>query len=169
MDEIGSLLEVLRLARAEGALEGEGLLAFAEGLRERAEVVIAERLAGAEAQVRRLEDENAWRRETIAGHERAIRGLEQEIAWRRETIRELEQENAWRRETIAAQEADLRGLRAQRDAAADAHDRLLAHHRDVIGRVAAELAAVAALPIYSLRSARRRLVSLALAIRGEIE
>ncbi len=42
MDEIGSLLEVLRLARAEGALEGDRLEAFARGLRERAGLVIEE-------------------------------------------------------------------------------------------------------------------------------
>jgi hypothetical protein len=160
MDEMDSLLEVLRLARAEGALEGEGLLAFARGLRERAELVIQARLGRAEEQVRRLEEEDAWRRETIAGHEETIRQLEQENTWRRETIagheetiRQLEQENAWRRESG--------------DGASQAHDKLLAHHRDVLGRVARELAAVAALPLYSLPSARRRLAALAAAISGE--
>src|SRR5512141_908035 len=139
MHDIGSLIEVLRLAQAEGALEGEGLEAFAKGLRERAELVIEERLGRAEEQVRRLEAE---------------------VAWRQQTIRQLEQENAWRRETNEALAAELTALRAARDAAVGAHDRLLSHHRDVLGRVAAELAAIAALPLYSLRSVRRRVTSL---------
>jgi hypothetical protein len=168
MQDIDALIEVLRLAHAEGALEGEGLEALASGLRERADLVIEERVARAEAHVRRLEPEVAWRRETNET-------LERENAWRRETmagheetIRQLERENAWRREANAALERVVASLRAEGAASAEAHDRLLSHHRDVLGRVAAELAAVAALPFYSLRSARRRLVSLAATIRGEI-
>ncbi len=147
MQDIDALLEVLRLARAEGALEGEGLEAFARGLRERADLVIEERVTRAEAQVRRLE---------------------QEVTWRRETNEALERENAWRREANEALERVVAGLRAEFATSAEAHDRLLSHHRDVLGRVAAELAAVAALPFYSLRSARRRLVSLAATIRGQV-
>jgi chromosome segregation ATPase len=188
MQDEDVVLEVLRLARAEGALEGDGLEAFAKGLRERADLVIEERVSRAEAQVERLERELAWRRETNAGLEETIRELERELGWRRETnarleetTRELERENAWRRETNEklerenvwrratneALESDVAGLRAEREASAEAHDRLLSHHRDSLSRVAAELAAVAALPLYSLRSGRRRLVSLAAAIRGE--
>ncbi len=168
MQDIDALLEVLRLARAEGALEGEGLEAFARGLRERADLVIEERVARAEAQVRRLEQEVTWRRETNEA-------LERETAWRREanegleqTNAALERENTWRQETNEALERVVASLRAEVATSAEAHDRLLSHHRDVLGRVAAELAAVAALPFYSLRSARRRLVSLAATIRGEI-
>jgi hypothetical protein len=45
--------------------------------------------------------------------------------------------------------------------ASAAHEALLAHHRDVVERVAAEITAVAALSPLSLRQARRRLKSLA--------
>ena len=154
MHEIGSLLEVLRLARAEGALEGDRLEAFAEGLRARAELVIEERVGRSESELRRLEGEVAWRRETIAGQE--------------ETIRQLAQENAWRQETTATLQAELGALRAERDSSAQAHDHLLAHHRDVLGRAAAELTAVADLSFLSWRKARRRLAALATALRGEI-
>jgi uncharacterized protein (DUF3084 family) len=160
MQDIDAVLEVLRLARAEGALEGDGLEAFARGLRERADLVIEERVTRAEAQVRRLEQEVTWRRETNEGLEQTNAALERETAWRRETNQGLEQTNAALERVVAS-------LRAEVATSAEAHDRLLSHHRDVLGRVAAELSAVAVLPFYSLRSARRRLVSLAAAIRGE--
>jgi hypothetical protein len=61
----GDLLEeVLQLARREGALEGEALEAFLTALRERAELIVAQRL-----------EENAWRRESMAGLEAELRAV----------------------------------------------------------------------------------------------
>ncbi len=120
------LKEVLRLARAEGALEGEGLEAFAAALAERADLILAER-------VRALEAENAWRRESMAGLE----------------------------ESLAA--AQAQGLEASQ-----AHDRLLAHHRDVLGRTVAELEALVRLPAHQWLERRRRLRDLAESLEGEL-
>lgn len=63
-------LEVLRLARAEGALEGDGLASFARALAERAELVLAERAARTERELR----------EVIADLERQASGLREEHA-----------------------------------------------------------------------------------------
>ncbi len=58
------LADVLELARREGALEGEALLAFLTALRERAELIVAQRL-----------EENEWRRESMAGLEAELRAV----------------------------------------------------------------------------------------------
>jgi hypothetical protein len=58
------LADVLRLAQREGALEGDALEAFLTALRERAEIIVAERL-----------EENAWRRESMAGLEAELRAV----------------------------------------------------------------------------------------------
>ena len=64
MGQVDLLTEVLRLAQQEGALEGEALEAFLTALRERAELIVEERLA-----------ENAWRRESMAGLETELRAV----------------------------------------------------------------------------------------------
>ena len=58
------LADVLDLARREGALEGESLEAFLAALRERAELIVAQRL-----------EENEWRRESMAGLEAELRAV----------------------------------------------------------------------------------------------
>lgn len=58
------LADVLELARREGALEGEALEAFLTALRERAELIVAQRL-----------EENEWRRESMAGLEAELRAV----------------------------------------------------------------------------------------------
>jgi len=182
------LLDVLELARKEKALEGEGLRAFAQALGERARLVLEERVGRLEERVRMLEREAAWRREAMAGLEASVGSLERENAWRREAVAALERENAWRRETNAALEASGRsleqenawrresgavlearaeGLRAEREQSDQAHARLLAHHREVLERVAAELSAVGSMPLLRARQARRRLLALAALLRPE--
>jgi hypothetical protein len=64
MEEGDLLADVLRLAQREGALEGEALEAFLTALRERAELIVAQRL-----------EENAWRRESMAGLEAELRAV----------------------------------------------------------------------------------------------
>jgi hypothetical protein len=113
--------DILRLAGQEGALQGHALRAFADALRARAALVIAERVAEAEAQaqtlerenawrretVARLEEENAWRRQSLAELEQSRHALEREAGWRRETAAELEKEVSWRRETAAGLEKEV--------------------------------------------------------------
>jgi hypothetical protein len=108
------LRDVLDLASREGALQGEGLAAFAEALRERARLVLAERA-----------------------------------------------------ERLRALEAEAERLADELGKASDAHGALLAHHRDLVERVAAELLSVAALSPLRTREARRRLRALAGLLRAD--
>ena len=134
------LRDVLELASREGALQGEGLEAFAEALRERARLVLAERVSALEERVRALEAETAWRRESMAS-------LEAEVSWRRESMEALEE--------------SVRGLGEELRRAQGAHAALLTHQRELVERVAAELLSVAALSPLRIREARRRLRDLA--------
>lgn len=170
------LLDVLRLARDEGALEGEGLTAFSRALEERARLILGERLLA-------VEEENAWRREAMAGLEASVRSLEKENAWRgqamtglEENVRSLTGESAWRREAMAsleqsvrALEAEIEGLRAEHRESSQAHDRLLTHHRDVLGRIVAELMATSAVRFPGLRGVRQKLAALADLLRRETQ
>ena len=104
-DGVDVVIEMLRVARREGALEGEALEAFAKALRERADVVLGEQ----------------------------------------------------------------RGLGAELETAKRAHESLLAHHRDVLLRVSAELMSIAELSWPRLLwQARRRLTALAVLMRKEL-
>jgi hypothetical protein len=175
------LSEVLDLASREGALEGEALAAFLEALRERARLVLAERFERQEARLRELEAESAWRREAMATLEAGLRSLEGETAWRREAmatleagLRSLKAEAAWRRESMASLEENVRALGQQaerlsddRRRASEAHGALLAHHRELVERVAAELVSIAALSPLRARQARRRLRTLAGLLRTD--
>src|SRR6185436_865018 len=73
------LADVLALARQEGALEGERLEVFVSALRERAALILDERLGA-------LKTETAWRREAMAGLEQRAQSLEKENAWRRDAM-----------------------------------------------------------------------------------
>ncbi len=124
------LRDVLDVASREGALQGEGLTAFVDALRERASLVLAERVERNEERLRTLEAEAAWRRESMA--------------------------SLGRRETGAGESLADELRRAQ-----DAHGALLAHHRELVERVAVELDSIAALSPLRARQARRRLRALA--------
>jgi hypothetical protein len=119
------LADVLDLARREGALQGEALVAFADALRERARLVLAERVKPLEDRVRQLEAEAA--------------SLRKETDWRRESAEQ----------------------------ASDAHGALLAHHRELVERVATELVSIASLSPLRARQARRRLRALAALLRAD--
>ena len=174
MAQADLLRDVLELARKEKALEGDALVAFATALRDRARLVLAERIQA-------VDTENAWRREAMDGLEERVRGLEGEKAWAREAIATLEQragglaaENAWRREAMTGLEERVRGLEAELQTLAGdharatrAHAELMAHHGSVVRQVIAEALAVAALPWVHVRQARRRLTSLAELLRPE--
>ena len=104
-DRVDAVVEMLRVARREGALEGEALEAFAKALRERADIVLGEQ----------------------------------------------------------------RGLGAELETAKRAHESLLAHHRDVLVRISAEMTDIAGLSWPRLLwQARRRLTALAALMRKEL-
>jgi chromosome segregation ATPase len=171
----GDLLrDVLELAGREKTLEGDGLEAFVGALRERAGLILEERVHRLEERVRVLERENSWRGETMAGLEESVRALDTENGWHRETVaglqesvRALEDHGAWQRETVAGLETQVEMLAAERQKATGAHEHLLAHHRDVVRQVVGELAAVSSLSLLRVREARRRLAALAERLRPE--
>lgn len=150
------LSDVVELARREGALEGEGLLAFVDALRARARLLLGER----EQRLRAVEAESAWRQEAMATLEASVRALESEAAWRREAMQGLEQ-------SVRALGDQAALLAEGSKRAAQAHGALLDHHRQLVERVAAELAAVAALSPLRVREARHRLLALAEQLRGD--
>jgi len=175
------LHDLLDLARREDLLEGENLEAFVRALRERASLILDER-------VRTAEVDNAWRKEAMDGLQERVRGLEAENTWRRETVAALEnavqhlgeekaaQEEALRRlvEDKAAQEEVLQRLveekasiEGERQNATHAHDTLLVHHRDVLRQVIREVLAVSSLSVVQTRQVRRRLLALAELLRAE--
>ena len=181
MTKADLLHDLLDLARREDLLEGENLEAFVRALRERASLILDER-------VRTAEVDNAWRKEAMDGLQERVRGLEAENTWRRETVAALEdavqhlgeekvaQEEALRRlvEDKAAQEEVLQRLveekasiEGERQNATHAHDTLLAHHRDVLRQVIREVLAVSSLSVVQTRQARRRLLALAELLRAE--
>lgn len=182
------LSEVLKLARREGALEGEDLQAFVKGLRERAERIIAERLERGETKLRVLGTENEWQKGAMATLAASVRALEGEKAWLRETLGSLEGEKAWLRETIGNLEGEAARLKEavgnldaeatrrrgameeageeQRKASA-AHELLLAHHLDLMARLAGQLGDVASLSPLRAQEVRRRLRSLADLLRAD--
>jgi hypothetical protein len=161
------LSEVLELASREGALQGEGLAAFLDALRERARLVLAERVERQEARLRELEAglrsleaEAAWRRDAMGTLEAGLRSLEAEAAWRRESMASLE-------ESVRALGQEAERLSDERRRASEAHGALLAHHRELVERVAAELVSIASLSPLRARQARRRLRDLAGLLRTD--
>ena len=175
------LREVLEAARAEGALEGERLVEFARALQERAGLILAGR-------VDELERERAWRSEAMAGlaarvqglkdenavlEQRAL-GLARENAWRRESAEGLERraeglerELSWRVETLTGLERSVNDLRAGLAKTEQAYGELLAHHHELLGRLAGDLEQGAQLPVLRLRELRARLLGLAEALRRD--
>lgn len=166
------LQRLLTLAEAEGLLSG-GLERLLRGLRERAALILAERIVPLEEKAAALERENPWLRETIANLERRAQALENA---KRETTVAFERETAWLRETIAALEqldgaraAEIERVRADRNAASTAHDRLLEHHRHVLRDAIDALAEVDSWLPWRARRAKRRVVALLELLRRELQ
>lgn len=141
MTETDILDRLLRLADVEGALTGDGLAAFAEGLRERARLVLHERVQPLEERIQALEA--------------AVAALEKETAWRSEAMAALAAE-------IGGLKAEAAALGGERDRASSAHTDLLAHHRDVMSRAVECFAAAARLPVWKFRECRALLNEAAL-------
>ena len=175
------LREVLEAARAEGALDGERLVEFARALQERAELILAGR-------VDELDRELSWRREAMSSLtarvqelkdenavlEQRAKGLARENAWRRESAeglerraQGLERELSWRVETLAGLERSVSELQAGLAKTEQAYEKLLAHHHELLGRLAGDLEQAARLPVLRLRELRARLLGLAGALRRD--
>jgi chromosome segregation ATPase len=138
-----ALDRLLQLAHEEGALGPKGLSPFARALRERAEMVLAERVATAERRAG----------QATAAHDRLAEFHAREVAERRS---ELEALRAEREAAVTAHDravehhareaAGLRSeseaLRAEREAAVGAHDRAVAHHAREMAELRSELEAL---------------------------
>lgn len=166
---------ILQLAFEEGALTREKLPEFARALRERAERVLEERVAGVEERAANLEREIAWRKEGLQSLEAAIGSLEAEVSWRRNAIQALEsqiahlqRENAWRKDNEQALRAEAEGLRSLRDEAGVAHDRLLEHHRTLLRDLAAQLQDLGQSRLRDLVRLRRQVREIAARLSGGI-
>jgi chromosome segregation ATPase len=164
---VGDLLDaVLDLAAREGALDEEGRRAFARGFRDRARLVLEERLAPVLERAAALEKETAWRAETVAALEAERAALREDLAKAATAHDRLLAQDLERREHVAAVEAERASLEAEWRRATEAHARLLDHHRAVLADVASILeAAAAALPPGELRG---RVEELGGALRREM-
>lgn len=176
------LTEVLKLARRQGALEGEDLEAFVTGLRARAERVVAERLGRSETELGVLRNENQWRKDAMAAFAESVRSLEAENAWLRDTIGNLEaerqeatvvreslvaQHEAERQQAAVAHEALFAQQEAERRKASVSHEALLAHHQELMARFADQLGDIASLSPLRAGEIRRRLRALAALLRAD--
>jgi len=132
--EKDSLERIVELARKEGALEGRKLRGFVEALRDRARLILEERVEPLTKRADAFEKEARWRAEIQRGLETRIAALEAE----------------WR-------------------TASAAHDRLLAHHRSLVSRVAESLELMTTWLPWSYRRARARMSDLAAALRKELQ
>ena len=132
--EVGAVSEdlleaLLRAALAEGALDAASLPRFAEALRARAALVLAERVLPIEERAAAFETESAWRAEVMASFDA------EKKAWQEET-RTWQEAHARLAADREAQVAEVRrapagARRARRAAAALAEEReaLLEHQR----------------------------------------
>jgi regulator of replication initiation timing len=159
------LKEILRAALAEAA-SPEGLDRFVDAFRERARMVLADRVVGVEERMRVLEEELGWRQESLLALERELRSALDENGRLRQEAEGL------RREWRAASEAhdrlkqEAEALLSDTRASAQAHDRLLAHHRALVAGLADGLENIAAgMPA---GEPRERLRAQAAALRREL-
>jgi chromosome segregation ATPase len=134
------LLErILRLADGEGALAAASLGELARGLRERAALILAERVRPLEERLASLERENAWRADTIEALRSEGERLQREWDAAREAHEAATGETAmlrieWNKslEEAARLKEEIEALRREAAAAQTAHDRLLDHHRQLL-------------------------------------
>lgn len=104
------LLEaILRMALAEGALDASTLPRFAQALRDRAALILAERLQPVEERADAFETETAWRAGVMAGLE------EEKRAWQEET-KAWQDAHARLAADREAQVAEVLGLQQEREA-----------------------------------------------------
>ena len=153
---------VLRTALSEGALGPDRVESFAAGLRERARLILDERLRPVEERAAAFERESRWKQEVIAG-------LEEEAAWKTRAIAELEEDGRRLRAEAVALKAEMDALRRAGETAGAAHDRLLGHHRGVLRDLVAALDGLEDGLPWKYRLVRQRLRDMAASLRREVE
>jgi chromosome segregation ATPase len=191
-----TLDRIVDLARQEGALTPAKLRRFLGALRDRARLVLEERVEplakraeafekeshwraeiqrGLEESVASLQGELEWRAGIQSGLEGSVASLQDELRWRQAAMEGLEAEIAWRAEEVEARRhevgrllAQIEGLGEEWRTATATHDRLLAHHRSVVARMAATLETVTTWLPWSYKRARARIADLAAALRKEL-
>jgi chromosome segregation ATPase len=189
------LEEILSAALHEKAIAPDGIADFAAGLRDRARLILEERLRPLKDRVDTLEKENAWRASAIvsltdenarvvdenlrvkdenARVQDEIVRLKAENARAKEAharildeVRQLKEESRAVQDECRRLKGEMEGLRAEWRTASVAHDRLLEHHRGLMRGAAEALAAVAELPVWRRGEARARLADLAAALRRD--
>jgi hypothetical protein len=98
---------------------------------------------------------------------RAARILAERVQPIEERAAAFEKESAWRAGIIASLEAEKEALRREGRTTAEAHDRLLAHHRATLRRLAEALEPLPAALPWSYRLVRARLLELLESLRKE--
>ena len=169
------LTEALQAALAASQFEQSTLLAAS--VEERAWRVEIEAALRAELSTLR-EDKGRADRELLDSRqqeERTQRALLAEREWRQSEVRAIHEEAQWRAESqrslereVAALRDEIASLRREWEAAAGAHDRLFAHHRDVLRQLAESLEGVQGLRPWHVRQARARLAQTVAALRSAL-
>lgn len=186
------LEEILSAALREGAMAAESIPAFAAGLKDRARVILDERLRPVQDRVATLEKENAWRASVILGlteenqrvrdeidplldENRRLKDENQRVKDENARVRQehanlLDERERLRDESRRLQDEgrrlqdEMEGVRAEWRTASEAHDRLLGHHRSVVRSAAESVLEVSALSVWRRSQARARLIDLAAAL-----
>jgi len=189
------LEEILSAALHEKAIAPDGIADFAAGLRDRARLILEERLRPLKDRVDTLEKENAWRASAILSlTDENARVVDENLQVKDENARvkdekervkdenrRVKDENARVRKEHAGLMEEVRQLkdecrrlkeemeavRAEWRTASAAHDRLLQHHRGLIRGAAESLEAVADLPVWKRGQARARLAEMAATLRRD--
>jgi hypothetical protein len=163
---------LLRTALEEpGTLDARTRREFAEALRARAALILAERIQTLEERAAAFEKEAAWRAEEAAGLEKELLALRR--LYEKEKADLLAEKEHWTRESerrqanIETLERERLALADEKRVATDAHDRLLAHHRATLLRLAEALEPLPAALPWSFRRVRAKLAELVAALRRE--
>lgn len=182
------LEEILSAALHEKAIAPDSVADFAAGLRDRARLILEERLRPLQDRVDTLEKENAWRAASIESltdenarvldENRRVKDENERVKDENARVREeharlMDEARRLKDESRALQDEcrrlkeEMEGVRAEWRTSVAAHDRLLAHHRSVVRGAADSLLDASALPFWKRGQARARLADLAAALRRD--
>jgi chromosome segregation ATPase len=189
------LEEILSSALHEKAIAPDGIADFAAGLRDRARLILEDRLRPLQDRIETLEKENAWRAASVESltdenarvreeHARLVdeterlkdesrRVQDENARVRKEHARLMDEVGRLKDESRALQDEcrrlkeEMQGIREEWRTASAAHDRLLGHHRSLMRGTAESLLTVQALPLWKRGQARARLAELAAALRRD--
>ena len=115
-----------------------------------------------------LLDPEGIRRFSEALRDRAQLVLAERVAPLTDKLTALEKESGWLRSQQHALEKEIEKLRAEGAKASEAHERLLEHHRTLVGDVVAELTSLAGQLPWGYRAVRERLGELGQRLSKEL-